>query len=69
MNTSAMYQANWTETVGGVVRTRFCRQTDRPPARPTDRLIHLGGGGYNYGFPWWNGNSGDKTITNLIVRV
>ena len=29
MNTSAKYQANWTETVGGVVRTRFCRQTDR----------------------------------------
>ena len=35
MNTSAKYQANWTETVGGVVRTRFCRQTDRL----TDRLI------------------------------
>ena len=29
MNTSAKYQANWTETVGGVVRTRFCGQTDR----------------------------------------
>ena len=35
MNTSAKYQANWTETIGGVVRTRFCGQTDRP----TDRLI------------------------------
>ena len=35
MNTSAKYQVNWTETVGGVVRTRFCGQTDRP----TDRLI------------------------------
>ena len=43
MNTSAKYQANWTETVGGVVRTRFCGQTDRPPARLTDRLIRLGG--------------------------
>ena len=28
MNTSAKYQANWTETVG-VFRTRFCGQTDR----------------------------------------
>ena len=39
MNTSAKYQANWTETVGGVVWTRFCGQTARPTARPTDRLI------------------------------
>ena len=37
MNISAKYQVNWTETVGGVVRTRFCRQTDRPTAHPTDR--------------------------------
>ena len=29
MNTSAKYQGNWTETVGGVVRTRFCGQIDR----------------------------------------
>ena len=29
MNTSAKYQANWIETVGGVVRTRSCGQTDR----------------------------------------
>ena len=29
MNTSAKYQAKWTETVGGVVRTRFCGQTNR----------------------------------------
>ena len=29
MNTSAKYQANWTETVG-VVRTRFRGQTDHP---------------------------------------
>ena len=36
MNTSAKYQANWTKTVGGVVRTRFCGQTDRP----TDRQAH-----------------------------
>ena len=35
MNTSAKYQANSTEIVVGVVRTRFCVQTDRP----TDRLI------------------------------
>ena len=35
MNISAKYRANWTETVGGVVRTTFCRQTNRPP----DRLI------------------------------
>ena len=35
MNTFAKYQANWTETVGGVVGSRFCRQTDHP----TDRLI------------------------------
>ena len=34
MDTSAKYKANWTETVG-VVRTRFCGQTDRPPDRPT----------------------------------
>ena len=33
MNTSAKDQANWTETVGGVVRTIL--QTDQP----TDRLI------------------------------
>ena len=37
MNTSAKYQANWTETVGGVVQTRFCGQTDRPTNCPTDR--------------------------------
>ena len=35
MNTSFKYQANWTKTVGGVVRTRLCGQTDCP----TDRLI------------------------------
>ena len=29
MDTSAKYQANWTETVGGVVHTRFCGETDR----------------------------------------
>ena len=34
MNTSAKYQANWTETVG-VVQTKFCG----PPAHPPDRLI------------------------------
>ena len=33
MNTSAKYQANWTETVGRVVQTRFCRQIDRQTAR------------------------------------
>ena len=37
INTSAKYQANWTETVGGVVRTRFCGQTDRPTDSLTDR--------------------------------
>ena len=37
MNTPVMkYQANWTEIVG-VVRTRFCGQTDRPTPRPPDR--------------------------------
>ena len=30
----AKSQANWTETVGGLVRTRFSGQTDRPTARP-----------------------------------
>ena len=39
MNTSVKYQANWTETVGGVVRTRFCRQTDCPTARQADSSI------------------------------
>ena len=34
MKTSAKYQADWTETVGGVVQTRFCGQTDRS----TDQL-------------------------------
>ena len=37
MDTSAKYQANWTETVGRVVQTRFCRQTTCPTSRPTDR--------------------------------
>ena len=36
MNTSAKYQANWTESVGGVVQTDFA---DRLTAQPTDRLI------------------------------
>ena len=37
MNTPVMkYQANWTEIVG-VVRTRFCGQTDRRTPRPPDR--------------------------------
>ena len=44
MNTSAKYQANWTETVGGVVRTRFCGHTDRPNDRPTGRPT----GGFQY---------------------
>ena len=35
MNTYAKYQANQTETVGGVVWTRFCGQTECL----TDRLI------------------------------
>ena len=39
MNTSAKYEANWTETVGGVVWTRFCGQTDCLTAQLTDRLI------------------------------
>ena len=29
MDTSAKFQANWTETVGGVVGTRFCRPLDQ----------------------------------------
>ena len=41
MNTSAKYQANWTETVGGVVQTRFCGQTDRPTDRQADSSIPL----------------------------
>ena len=54
MNTSAKYQENWTETVGGVVQTRFCRQTNCLTAGPTDRPIPVyphklrwGGGGCN----------------------
>ena len=39
MNTSVKYQANWTEIVGGVVQTRFCRQTDCPTARQADSSI------------------------------
>ena len=39
MNTSAKYKANWTETVGGVVRTRFCGQTDSPTDRHADSSI------------------------------
>ena len=39
INTSAKYQANWTETVGGVVRTRFCRQTNRPTDGQADSSI------------------------------
>ena len=39
MNTSATYQANWTETVGGVVQTRFCGQTNRPPDQQADSSI------------------------------
>ena len=38
MNTSAKYQGNWTEAVG-VVRTRFCGQTDRPTDRQADSSI------------------------------
>ena len=41
MNTSAKYQANWTETVGGVVQTRFCGQTDHPTDRQADSSIPL----------------------------
>ena len=39
MNTSAKCQANQTETVGGVVRTRFCGQTDRQTDRQADSGI------------------------------
>ena len=54
MNTSAKYQANWTETVGEVVRTRFCRQTDHQTDRQADSSIppppKLRLRGYNQGF-------------------
>ena len=39
MNTSAKHQANRTESVEGVVRTRFCRQTDRLTNRQADSSI------------------------------
>ena len=39
INTSAKYQVNWTETVGGVVRTRFCGKTDQPTDREADSNI------------------------------
>ena len=39
MNTSAKYQGNWTETVRGVVQTRFCGQTDRQTDRQADSSI------------------------------
>ena len=51
MNTSARYQGNWTETVGRVVRARFCGQTDRPTDRQADSSIPLPElrlRGYNY---------------------
>ena len=38
MNTSAKYQANWTEILR-VVRTRFCGQTDSPTDRQADSSI------------------------------
>ena len=38
-NTSPKYQANWTETVGGVVWTRFCGQTDRLTDQQGDSSI------------------------------
>ena len=53
MNTSVKYQVNWTETVGRVVRTRFCGQTDRQTDCQADSSIPpplklcLGGGGVN----------------------
>ena len=60
MNTSAKYQANWTETVGGVVRTRFCGQTDRSTARPTDRLIPV----YLHKLCLW----GIKSVEKFVIK-
>ena len=60
MNTSAKYQANWTETVGGVVRTRFCRQTDRL----IDRLILV----YNPQICLWEYNYDSFTLHSVLFQ-